>query len=60
MDDQDLTTDEKYIVLSAIKCLHNLKYIADIAIRCRENGEMLKILIEEIVKIREALHGKEG
>lgn len=55
MDDQELQPDEKYIVLCAIKCLHNLKYIADLAISSKKNEEMMQILIEEIVKIREAL-----
>jgi hypothetical protein len=58
MDNDTLDHDEKWIVLAAIKCLHNLKYISDLAIIGQKNSDLLEQLIEEVVKIREALHGR--
>lgn len=54
----DLTDDEKWIILKAIQCLHNLKYIPDLVVVGQKNNDLLEILVEEVVKIREALHDK--
>jgi hypothetical protein len=51
-----LEEEEKWIIISALKCLHNLKYMADLTIINQKNSELLQVLIEEVVKIREALH----
>lgn len=65
MNDEEgpiLEDEEKYIIISAMKCLHNLKYIADLVQINQQNSEaeqkkikLLETLIEEVVKIREAL-----
>jgi len=56
MSDDILETEEKYIVLKALQALHNLKYVADLAIMGQKNTDMLEMLIEEVVKIRKALN----
>lgn len=56
--DDTLEYEEKWIILQAMKCLHNLKYISDLAIISDKNQKLLEKLIEEVVLIREALHGK--
>lgn len=48
-----LTDEEHAIVLGAIKCLHQLKYISDIAILIKDNNALLEELIEEVAKVRE-------
>lgn len=58
--DEQLEYEEKWIILQALKCLHNLKYISDLAIISDKNQKLLEQLIEEVVKIREALHGKKS
>lgn len=49
----ELTDEEHAIVLGALKCLHQLKYIPDIAIMLKANNELMQTMIEEIVKVRE-------
>lgn len=51
-DKSGLETDEKEIIIAALKCLHQLKYIANVAIEMKEQNVMLKQLVEEIVKVR--------
>lgn len=52
----ELNIDEKWIIIRSLQALHHLKYVSDLAIISQKNSEMLKMLIEEVVKIREALH----
>ena len=56
MDEPILEEEEKYIILQAIKALHQLKYIADIAILMQENKDLMVDLIEEIVAIRQMIN----
>lgn len=49
-------TDEEYdIVLGALKCLHQLKYIPDIAIALKDNRQVLAQIVEELAKIKERM-----
>lgn len=54
-DKSGLEDEEKHIIIKAMQALHNLKYISDVAVIGNENKELLRILIEEVVKIREIL-----
>lgn len=54
-DKSGLEDEEKHIIVKAMQALHNLKYISDLAIISQTNSDQLKVLIEEVVKIREAL-----
>jgi hypothetical protein len=59
MDEEaELNIEEKWIIIKSLQCLHNLKYLADLAIINQKNSDLIQILIEEVVKIRESLHDK--
>jgi len=51
----EITDEETRIILGAMACLHQLKYIADIAISMNENKMLLESLIKEIVEIKEKM-----
>lgn len=53
-----LDEEERYIIVKAMQCLHNLRYISDIAIISQKNSELLEMLIEEVVKVRETMNGQ--
>lgn len=51
----ELTDEENSIVLGAIKCLHQLKYIPEIAIAIKDNKVVLEQIVEELAKIKERM-----
>lgn len=51
----ELTDEEHAIVMGAIKCLHQLKYIPEIAIAIKDNKEVLEHIVEELAKIKERM-----
>jgi len=50
-----LTDEENEIIIGAIKCLHHLKYISDVAILIKDNNVLLEELVEEVAKIKEKI-----
>ncbi len=57
-DKSGLEDDEKHIIIAALKCLHQLKYIGEVAISLKEQQKQLGMLIEEIHKIRATLENR--
>lgn len=51
----ELTEEECRIILGALKCLHNLKYISDIAVALQDNALLLEAIIEEVALLREKI-----
>lgn len=51
----ELTDEELHIVISAMRAMHQLKYIADIAVALKENNKLLEVLINEIMVIRDKM-----
>ena len=51
----ELTDEEHDIVMGAIKCLHQLKYIPEIAIAIKDNKQVLEYIVEELAKIKERM-----
>lgn len=51
----ELTDEEHAIVLGALRCLHQLKYIPEIALAIKDNKEILQQIVEELAMIKERM-----
>lgn len=55
-----LTDNEKEIILSSLRALGWLEELEYIPMYMKKNNQLLEQLVEEVVKVREALNGYES